>query len=174
MKRDVVMKNRLISFDKDKFKQLLHYIVAKCNGFNNVGRTVLYKMLYFSDFDFYELNYKPITGEQYYKLNYGPAPSHFTEVVKELKSEKKIKGINSKYRGFPQKRLISISEPNMNLLNGDEIQVIEKVIKRLSGMSGTMVSGYSHDDIPWKVTEKGKELSYGLVFYRDKKYSVTA
>ena len=42
-----------MEFNKEKFKNVLHYIVYKCGLKNNVGRTVLHKLLYFSDFNYY-------------------------------------------------------------------------------------------------------------------------
>ena len=41
---------KLPPFNKEMFKQVLLYILAKCGGKPNVGKTVLYKLLYFCDF----------------------------------------------------------------------------------------------------------------------------
>ncbi|MCH8945594.1 MAG: SocA family protein [Nanoarchaeota archaeon] len=166
------MNKENISFNKEKFKQVLHYVVSKVGGIDNVGKTVLYKMMYFSDFDFYEINHKSITWEDYYKLHFGPAPSHFDVSLEELKKEDKIKEIKSLYGGFPQVKIFSLSEPSMALLNGEEIKIINKVINKLSGMSAKQVTAYSHDDIPWKATDKNRKINYDLVFYRDEIYSV--
>ncbi|MBI3234315.1 MAG: helix-turn-helix transcriptional regulator [Bacteroidetes bacterium] len=38
----------------DKFKNVLLYILERCAGKPNVGETILYKLLYFSDFNYYE------------------------------------------------------------------------------------------------------------------------
>lgn len=167
------MVNKNISFNKEKFKQVLHLIVYKAGAVDNVGKTVIYKMMYFSDFDFYELHNAPITGESYVKLKHSPATIHFDSVVKELKKEGKVEEKNSKYRGFPQKKVIALCEPKLDKLNGEEIKVIQKVIDRLSSMSATQVSEYSHEDLPWKATEDGEEIDYQLVFYRNQKHTVS-
>ena len=39
-----------IEFNLGKYKAVIHYIISKCGFKDNVGRTVLYKLLYFSDF----------------------------------------------------------------------------------------------------------------------------
>ncbi len=166
------MINKSISFDKEKFKQALHYIIFKAGARDNVGKTVLYKMMYFSDFNFYELNNKSITGETYVKLPFGPGPSHFDNMVEELQKEGKVESKKSKYGGKDQKKIIPICEPSLDKLNGEEIKLINKVIGRLASMSATQVSEYSHEDIPWKATEDKKEINYDLVFYRDETYSV--
>ena len=42
---------------------MIHYIIYRCQKKPNFGRTILYKLLYFSDFNFYELYEKPLSGE---------------------------------------------------------------------------------------------------------------
>ena len=37
----------------EKFEQVLLYILSKIGGKPNIGQTVLYKLLYFIDFDYY-------------------------------------------------------------------------------------------------------------------------
>ena len=59
--------NEHIVFNLEKFKTVVHYLIAKCGLKDNVWRTVLYKLLYFSDFNFYELYEKALTGEKYIK-----------------------------------------------------------------------------------------------------------
>ena len=47
--------NEDIVFDLEKYKAVIHYIIDKCSLKDNVERTVLQKLLYFSDFDHYEI-----------------------------------------------------------------------------------------------------------------------
>ncbi|MBU2104724.1 MAG: SocA family protein [Nanoarchaeota archaeon] len=165
--------NQDIIFDKEKFKQVLHYIVSRVGTLDNVGKTILYKILYFSDFDSYELNEVPITGEKYFKLHHGPAPSDFDNIVEELEREEKIKKIDAKYKGLLQIKFLSLCKPNLNLLNANELQLVEKVINKLSNMSAKQVSSYSHEDMPWKATKDNEEINYELVFYRSPTFSVS-
>ena len=46
----------------DKFKNVLLYILERCAGKPNIGETVLYKLLYFCDFNYYELYEEHLTG----------------------------------------------------------------------------------------------------------------
>lgn len=39
-------------FDKEKFKNIIHYIIHECQEKYEIGRTVLIKLLYFSDFNY--------------------------------------------------------------------------------------------------------------------------
>jgi len=68
-------------FNKSKFIQLFLYILDNCGSRINVGKTVIYKLFYFMDFDFYELYEDHLTGEAYRKIHHGPAPCHFSEIA---------------------------------------------------------------------------------------------
>jgi len=163
------------TFNKEKFREVLHYIISRTGDEENVGKTVLFKILYFSDFDFYELNEKPITGEVYKKITHGPAPIHFDEVVEELIKDKKVEKITKSVKGFKDNlmKYISLVKPSLSLLNIDEKTQIDKIIQRLTAMDGArQVSSYSHGDMPWKATEDMEEIDYEFVFYRDGVYSV--
>ena len=64
-------------YDKVKFNELLLYILEKCWAKYNVWKTVLYKLLYFSEFDYFELYNKYISWISFVKLPKWPAPFWF-------------------------------------------------------------------------------------------------
>jgi uncharacterized phage-associated protein len=57
-------------------------------------------------------------------------------------------------------------------MKGNEIEVIDDVLDRLSDMNARQISDYSHNDVPWLTTEEGKTIEYEAVFYRTPAYSV--
>ena len=161
-----------LEFNKEKFEQVLHYIIHQCGSLENVGKTVLFKILYFTDFDYYELYEKKLTEESYRKLEHGPAPIHFEEAIKELEDEGKIERFAILNGKFEQQKFLSIQKPDMDLLNGREVQIIESDIGRYSHMNATQISAFSHGDLPYKATEDGDIIDYELVFYRDPFFSI--
>jgi len=166
------MADQIYPFDEEKFKQVLHYIISKVGSLDNVGKTVLFKMLYFSDFDYYELYEKSITGETYVKLPLGPAPRNFDSAVKGLKKKNKIKEVHVKFGRMKQIKFISLCAPKIDKINAEEIKIIDRVLQRLSGMNARQVSSYSHEDMPWKATDKNENIDYEFVFYRNPIFSV--
>ncbi|MDD2473939.1 MULTISPECIES: Panacea domain-containing protein [unclassified Methanoculleus] len=155
-----------------KFKQVLHYAISRSCHAPNVGKTVLYKILYFAEFDFYELYERKLTGERYFRLEHGPAPSHFDAILTELETEGKITQFMAKYHGYDQKRYVSNEEPDISLLSAEELQHIENTLAKYSNMTAAQVSALSHIDLPWMATEPNGEIDYELVFYRDPQTSV--
>ena len=136
-----------MDFNKEKFKEVLHYIINECGTKKNVGKTVLYKLLYFSDFNFFELYEKSMTNESYRKLPRGPAPIHFDVAVKELIDEGKI---NMTTKNISLGRVVynysSLKNPSIKL-SEDELFVINEVINELSYMNANQISEYSHGDM---------------------------
>lgn len=156
----------------DKFKQVFLYILEKVGGKPNVGLTVLYKLLYFIDFDYYEKYEEQLMGLTYIKNHHGPTPKEFIKVIEEMKKKKEIEEVKSQYFKFEQRKYLPHITADLTQLNGQEIEMIDSVLARLSNMSATELSSYSHADVPWATHEDGEEINYESVFYRNDPYSV--
>jgi transcriptional regulator with XRE-family HTH domain len=156
----------------NKFKNVLLYILERCAGKPNVGETVLYKLLYFSDFNYYELYEEHLTGAKYRKLPFGPVPQKLDTIINQMIDNSELKRIKVPYFDKTQTRYIPLVSADLKMINGAEKEVIDKVIEQMSDWSASMISDYSHKDLPWEVTDEGKDISYELAFYRDLPYSV--
>ncbi|MDR0911736.1 MAG: SocA family protein [Methanobrevibacter sp.] len=147
----------MVGLKKEKMKQMLHYIIHKCQNKSNFGRTVLYKLMYFSDFNNYEIYEELITNEDYVKRHRGPIPVNFDSYSHELEDEGKIfkkdNPIHTPTEILNQIHYYSNSTPETNLLNNNELNVIDSVIDKLSNMTAREISEYSHGDKPWRVAE---------------------
>lgn len=159
-------------FNKEKFKQVFHYLIHETGSLENVGKTVLFKIIYFIDFNFYEMFEEKLTGESYRKIRYGPAPVHFNEIIKELKEDKQVREFKKDYNGHAQQKYVSIVEPDISLLNAKELEFINKNTSVYSNFNATQISEYSHQDVPYTATDDKEIIDYELVFYRDPIFSV--
>ncbi len=151
-----------------KFIQVLLYVLNKVGGKPNVGLTVLNKLMYFIDFDYFEKYGKSITGITYKKNHHGPT---FDFPIEKLENKSILK-LDEKFKRLPQKKYIALIEPDLSNLSAQEIKHIDNVLNKHSDKTARQIENYSHGDIPWIVTEKGKNIEYEAVFYRDEKYSV--
>lgn len=155
----------------EKFKNVLLYILERCAGKPNVGETVLYKLLYFSDFNYYELYEEQLTGASYRKLPHGPVPFRMDYILKGMEENGELAKLETEYYGLKQKRYMPLVKPDLTKLKASEIEVIDHVIDQLSDMNAKGISLYSHNDMPWRATKDGEEIDYELVFYRTMPYS---
>ncbi|RKY36480.1 MAG: XRE family transcriptional regulator [Candidatus Omnitrophota bacterium] len=155
----------------DKFKEVLLYILGKVGSKPNVGQTVLYKLLYYIDFDFYERYEEQLIGATYIKNYHGPTPKEFIKIVGEMKGEDLIEVCDAYFK-YPQTKYLPKRNPDLTKLKAHEIKMIDQVLEKLSEFNAAEISQYSHNDVPWLTTEEGQVIDYESVFYRTPPYSV--
>jgi len=155
-----------------KFKNVLLYILERCAGKPNVGEAVLYKLLYFSDFNYYEMYEEHLTGAKYRKLPYGPVPQKLDSIIGQMIDKGQLQRVKTEYHGYPQTRYLPLEKPDLTKLRASEKEIIDRVIDQMSDWSAAMLSNYSHGDKPWKASKDGEEINYELVFYRRPPYSI--
>ena len=163
-----------MALQKEKYKNLILHLSHKCANKDNFAKTVLCKLMYFCDFDYYEINEISITGETYLRLPLGPVPSRLDKVLKELEKEKKIKLIKTHFHNYKQQKPISLTEADLNVFSGSEMEVINNVLFRFADFKAINISDYSHEDIPWSATKSNEVIDYELVFYRTPEFSRVA
>lgn len=156
----------------DKFKEVLLYILAQVGAKSNVGLTVLYKLLYFIDFNYYEKYEEQLIGATYIKNHFGPTPIYFSKIVEEMKKKNEVEEVKSQYFLHDQKKYLPKRPANLTKLSANELQMIDQVLCQLSDKTAKELSDYSHEDVPWKIAAEGKPIDYEAVFYRTDKYSV--
>ena len=164
-----------MKFNKEKFIAVLSYIVSRCENKSNVGKTVICKLLYFSDFNFYELYEKAITNETYIKFERGPFPDHFKSITDEMINKGDLIISKQPYHGDTTIHKYYLSKtPDLSLISTKELSVINDVIDKHADKSAAEFSDYSHGDMPWAIADDNDILDYEYVFYRDPEYSVRA
>lgn len=158
----------------EKFKQVLLYVLSKVGGKPNIGQTVLYKLLYFIDFDYYEKYEEQLIGARYMKNTHGPTPIAFAKIIEELEKEGKLESIKSKFYKYDQtKYLVNPNETiNLSALSGTEVAHIDWELERLSDLTAKQISALSHKDTPWLIAKEKEQIDYEYVFYRPEETSV--
>ena len=156
----------------DKFKEVLLYILGKVGSKPNIGETVIYKLLYFIDFDYYEKYEEQLMGATYLKNQHGPTPIEFKKIIEKMIKDKEIEKVKSVYFAFPQTKYLPLRKPNLVNLKATEMELIDEVLCKLSDMNAAQISEYSHNDEPWLTTESGQRIEYESAFYRTLPYSV--
>lgn len=152
--------------NKEKFKQVLLYVLEKVGGKPNIGMTALYKLLYFIDFDYYEKFEEQLMGALYIRNHYGPTPVAFAKIVKEMEREGTLAAIETKYFQHEQKKFLPRTKPELKQLSGQEIAHIDETLARLGDKNARELTELSHRDIPWMCVKDGEQLEYESVFYR--------
>lgn len=158
----------------EKLREVLLYVLEKVGAKPNVGETVLYKLLYFIDFDYYEKTGQSITGLTYIRNHYGPTPTRdFVSVVEGMKSRDELEVLETKYFKNNQKKYLPHKRVELSKLSANELQHIDETVTRLSDKSASELSELSHYDMPWLAAKSGEPIEYRGVFYRTRITAVT-
>ena len=173
--KNTKQKSERISVPKlqiNKFKNVLLYILERCAGKPNVGETVLYKLLYFADFNYYELYEEHLTGAKYRKLPFGPVPQKLDVIINQMLEKELLQRVKTEYHGYTQIRYLPLVKADLTQLKASEKETIDRVIEQMSDWSASALSNYSHKDMPWLASKEGEEINYELAFYREAPFSV--
>lgn len=159
----------------DKLREVLAYVLEKVGAKPNVGETVLYKLLYFVDFDYYEKYGKSITGLTYIHNHFGPSPklADFKSVVEGMKAKGELEVVETKYFKNTQKKYLLAQPVQFDDLSARELKHIDETLARLSDKTAKELTELSHYDTPWVVARQGKPLDYRDTSYRTKLTAVT-
>jgi transcriptional regulator with XRE-family HTH domain len=170
---DDIVPRETVTERVDTLREVLLYVLDKVGAKPNVGETVLYKLLYFIDFDYYEKTGKSVTGLRYMKNHHGPTPTQtFVAVVKGMEQKGDLEIVSTKYFNHIQKKYLPVIKPELKYVNGEELRHIDEVLARLSDKTATELSSLSHRDMPWLATADGSNISYQLAKYRTADTSV--
>lgn len=164
---DIIPRDINPQVNPEKLREVLLYVLEKVGAKPNVGETVLYKLLYFIDFDYYEKTGRSITGLTYVRNHYGPTPTRsFVDVVKQMEANDELEVVSTKFFNNTQKKYLPNVKSDLHDLSAKELEHINETLARLSDKTATELSELSHYDTPWRVAKQGEPINYRFVFYR--------
>ena len=158
-------------FNREKYIDLIMYILSQCHQKPNFGKTVLCSILYFIDFNYYELYGELLTNETYIKSKRGIRPTHFREISEELISKNFLFFRKEPYYNRTIHRYYLIIIPSLKF-SQKELEIINNAINKLSNENATTITKYARRDPPISVAELGEPIDFRYVFSRDREYSL--
>ena len=173
-KEEIVPRDINPSVKPEKLREVLLYVLDRVGGKPNVGETVLYKLLYFIDFDYFEKTGKSITGLTYIHNHFGPSPvNDFRAVVDDMRAHDELDIIETRFFDNKLKKYLSQKKPDLQNLSAGEIKHIDEELARLGDKNATELSDLSHKDTPWIFAKQGQPIDYRDTFYRTPETAVT-
>lgn len=150
-----------LAASRRKFAEMILYVARETEGDRRCGATKLNKILFYADFGAFRKLGRSISGQEYQKLERGPAPRALLPVVGDLEVEGACVWAERNYLGFQQKKLLARREPDLSLFSAEEIDILRSVIDELSDLSATEVSDLSHNFLGWQAAQLGETIPYG-------------
>ncbi len=155
--------------DSDKrLEELIVYISAQCSDHALFGSIKLNKILFFSDFLFYQAYGRSITGAEYQKLEHGPAPRRMLPALTKLQNDSSIvmkaKHVIVGGASRQQKRSVAQRDPDLSLFHVDELAFVDLIISGLQHDSASAVSDKTHDHLGWRLASMNETIPYEAAF----------
>jgi len=147
-----------MAYDKEKFKNLVHYIAANCEDSRRLGAVKLNKILWYADTIAYEMQGNSITGSSYVKRQFGPVPKRILAALEELDHEQRVLTVDEHTMGKTRREFISIKKPAVDGFSAEEIGIVEHIIRWICyDHTAQSISDLSHDEI-WEIAEIGEDI----------------
>jgi uncharacterized phage-associated protein len=159
-------------FDFEKFLNMVVYI---CERFPDTDILKMMKLIYFIDKHYVIREGRLITGDTYYRLDYGPVPSFSYDLLKELDSNSPLDNtqlpdketlLNSleitKDKGYPTFR--AKTRPDLDCFSKRELESINSVLTQYGVLSGIELMNLSHQDPTHKLTPNRSPINMYLFF----------
>lgn len=131
-------------------------------------KTILNKLLFYSDFLAYRSNCYSMSGVRYRAIKMGPVPNNYNSIYEFMFNNKQIDIINIPFSdtvfGFQFKKAES-KEFNPQIFSQSEIDILEIVCSNFSAMNTNQVIEFSHNEKAWIENESERKLiDYNYAF----------
>lgn len=147
-----------MSFDRDKFRSLVLYVIWRTGDTPGFGATKLNKVLWFAEARTFEAHGRPIAGETFIREKFGPVPQHIKPVLNELIESGAVQMWVEPYYEFEIHRYRAHEPPDHSVFSPEELSFIDWWIKHIAEEhTASSISEKSHD-YGWQVAGMGEEL----------------
>jgi hypothetical protein len=155
--------------DDRKLEELILYISLQSEGDDRFGSTKLNKVLFYADFIAYVLFGVPITGHQYQKLEHGPAPKAMLPVMERMQRAGDLSLRDQRYFDKNQKRPVALREPDLTIFSGQEIDLVQHLIKENWERNASEISHLSHQFHGWEEVGHRDPIHYEVALIGTRK-----
>ena len=144
--------------EREKFKDALHYVIARASSRPGFGATKLYKVLWFANARTFCLTGEPIFETEFVREKHGPVPRDVMKMRGELVSEGRVKIWQDRFGDRPIWRFKSLAPPTTERFSSDEIKTIDYWIGHIDqDHTAVSISEQSHD-YGWEIARMGETL----------------
>lgn len=154
------------TYDEGKFIEAVLYVATRLEADAAGGAVKLNKALFHADFGHMRAHRRPITGAEYQRLEWGPAPTRLRPVRTILISKGDADLRKEDFLGKTLERLVPLRAPDESVFTDSEKQSLDQAIELVVGRTSSDVSDASHDEPGWRMVEEQEAIPYEAAFLR--------
>ena len=149
-----------VHYNEQKFTEMLLYVADRLRSDRSGGATKLNKVVFFADFAHVRRTGSPISGAQYQKLPWGPAPRRLVPVRDQLIAAGDAHLEHAEFLGRTLQRVVPDRAADVSVFSDEELATIDQVLSDLDGLTAVQVSDLSHEEPGWRLVEEGETIPY--------------
>ncbi len=148
-----------------RLREAILYVCQKCKGDERFSATKLNKILWLADTRAYLELGQPLTGSEYIRLPYSPAPYEMPQVQRSMISSNDLEVQITPCFDYAQKIPVAKRDADASCFRADEIAHLDFAIQYFWGMSSRAVSELSHENcIGWQIMDDGDLIPWETAF----------
>lgn len=153
----------VITFDRDRFKAVVHYVIWICEDPRSLGPVKLNRVLWYADRNAYLLHGEPLAGATYVKRPYGPLARALAPVIRELEQESAV-AARVRSHNVNMEQYFARHAPRLTGLRPEHIGVLEAATRSVCfDQQAPILNKKAHDRV-WRVARVGEVLPFFTVF----------
>jgi hypothetical protein len=155
-------------FNRQKFDNLVHYIIGTCPDTAKLGSVKLHKILWKSDTRNYLSRRESISGAKYVKREWGPTADALLGARERLQKAGKIRYWRDHGFAFGHPKDVYVSKlPPQDIARLDEKQVVDFWIQEIClKHTAESISDEKHG-YAWEIARMGEKLPLASIFVDD-------
>lgn len=158
-------------FDPEKFVNILAYLASKSS---NLTKLKAAKLLYLVDKEHISNYGRPVIGDSYVRMDYGPAPSKALDIINDVLIPERVQVQLSKPNVELFKKYLradytskhptfkSVKQVDWDIFSESEVEALQKVTKSFANKSATFLINLTHKDPTWLDTDPNSDIDYRL------------
>jgi uncharacterized phage-associated protein len=148
--------------DESRMRNALLYVL---DGLSREESTLhkIFKILWFADISHMRDWGRFITGDTYFKLQFGPVPTLLYDILKGVKEK------DARYKNYmavvsvDDRYVMPLQKPNLDELSESDIEALKKSINENKNLKMEQLTHKSHGHA-WNVSEDKKEICLESIF----------
>lgn len=145
-------------FDREKFKDAMHYVIALAGDHPGFGATKIYKVLWFAEGQIFMLHSHGIYNAEFVRKEHGPVPRLAMPIRQELANEGRVRIWQDRYHNRMQWRFKSLRPPSTARFAQSEIDALRHWTTYVDeDHTAQSISEESHD-YAWEIANMGEVL----------------
>lgn len=157
------------SFDALKFANATAYLAGRCA---DLTRMKLSKLLFFADKAHLLWYGRPVIGDRYIKMEYGPVPSSAYNLIKrDDRATAEDQEVFDHFLLVDGNDIKAKLPPDLNHLSETDVEALDFVLEKYGHLTPAQLSKLSHNDPAWREADMNGDMDYRLLLVEDETMS---